>query len=478
MPTTTRMTPYHLLTRSVSSKPASIALAMVFVAGCTLTPDYERPELAVPQAYVEPAKTEASFANLPWWELFEDDVLVSLIQASLEHNKDLAIAVARIDEARAALGVVRANQYPFIDAGASAGRTKGSEAINPLSSDSSDFYDVTAQATFEVDLWGRLSRSTEAARAELLATEATQRNVTITLVSQVATTYLLLLDLDERLAISRRTRETREEYLGIIQARFDKGTVPQLDVAQAEIEAADAEASIATFDRLVHQTENALRVLIGAYPGPIARGTTLEDQQMRGDIPAGLPIELLERRPDVFAAEQQLAAETARIGVARANRLPSLALTGSYGSQTEEFSDLLSGNSERWSFFADLFAPIFNSGQLKNLETAQRARTEQALLSYELTVLEALRDVEDRLIEVRTNAAEHKARLRQREAARDAARLSRARYDGGVVSYLEVLDSERSLFQAELLASQTTQQQLSAVVRLYQALGGGWPAQQ
>jgi multidrug efflux system outer membrane protein len=451
---------------------------LVSLAGCTLTPDYERPDLDVPEAYHEPASIDPSVANIPWWELFEDDALNALVRASLENNRDLGIAVARVDEARAILGVTRADQFPVVDVQGSGGRFQDSEAVNPLTGGQDfDNFDVTAFASFELDLWGKLRRATEAARADLLATEAAQRNVTISLVANVATTYLLLRDLDDRLAISRRTLKSREDSLGIIQARFDKGVVPALDVAQAEIEAADAQASIAAFQRQVRQTEDALRVLIGANPGPILRGDSLQEQTLDIEVPAGLPIELLQRRPDVFAAEQVLAAETARIGVARAQRFPSLTLTGSFGSQTDEFSDLLDNDTEQWSFFGNLFAPIFNAGQLKNIELAQRARTEQALLNYEQTMLEALREVEDSLISMHTWAIELAARERQLRAARTAAELSRARYDGGVVSYLEVLDSERSLFSTEILESAARQERLNSIVRLYKALGGGWPAQ-
>jgi multidrug efflux system outer membrane protein len=292
----------------------------------------------------------------------------------------------------------------------------------------------------------------------------------------VANSYFLLLDLDGRLEISRRTLKSREASLDIIKARFDRGTVPELDVNQAEIQAAQAQASVAQFDRLVRQAENALSVLLGERPRLISRGGGLADQDLPLDVPAGLPVELLERRPDVFAAEQALVAETERIGVARARRLPSLTLTGSFGYNSRDLDNLLDGDAETWGIFGDVFAPIFNSGQLRSAEEAQRQRAEQARLRYEATVLDALRDVDDSLTAIRTFRDEHAARLRQLAAAENAARLSHARYDGGVVSFLEVLDSERNLFDAGILESQTRQQKLNAVVSLYRALGGGWPA--
>ncbi len=453
----------------------TLAITGALLSGCMVGPDYQRPGVDVPEAYVEPAATDPSIANQPWWKIFKDPILVELIDDALANNQDLGIAVSRIEEAAANLGITRANQFPFLDVQASAGRLRTSESLVP-GSDSRNDYSVGGVASFEVDLWGKLRRATEAARADLLSTEAAARNVTITLISAVATIYFELLDLDERLAISERTLESRKDSLDIIEARFEKGTVPQLDVNQAEIELADAEASVAGFERAVRQTENALSVLTGSRPQRLQRGNLdLTEQTFPELIPAGLPMELLERRPDIFAAEQQLAAETARIGVARAQRLPSINLTGSFGYASRDLDDLLDSDSESWSFFGDIFAPIFNSGQLKAAEEAQRQRAEQARLAYQSSVLDALRDVDDSLTAIRTFEAEHAARQRQLKSARNAATLSRARYDGGVVSYLEVLDSERTLFDSELLETETLQQKLNAIVSLYRALGGGWP---
>ena len=453
---------------------------LALLGGCAVGPDYERPPLDVPDHYlqsdVQPASTDPSIANLDWWELFDDPELEALIRAALANNKELAIAVARIDEAAAVLGIVRADQFPVLDAEGSAGRISNSEDLIPFAETRDDYF-LGASAAFEIDLWGKLRRATEGARADLLGSEETARAVTISLVAEVATTYFLLRDLDHRYQVATRTLTSREDSLDIIRARFDKGIVPELDVNQADVEAADAQASIAAFERQVIQIENALRVLIGANPGAVTRGLPLDRQTVPVDVPAGLPVTLLERRPDVRAAEQAFAAATARIGVARALRLPSLGLTGSYGSATDDFDNLLDNASEQWDFFGSIFAPIFNAGQLKAQEHAQIARAEQARLDYELTVLSALQDVENALTAIRTFRAEHAARLRQLAAAQTAARLSRARYDGGIVSYLEVLDTERSLFQSELLESSTRQQSLVAVVQLYRALGGGWPAQ-
>jgi multidrug efflux system outer membrane protein len=341
-------------------------------------------------------------------------------------------------------------------------------------SSASNNYALAAGLSFEVDLWGKLRRATEAARSDLLATEAAYRNVTISLVSSVASTYFLLRDLDERLVISRDTVDSRRDSLAIIQARFDKGTVPELDVNQAQIELAIAEVAVASFERQIAQTENALRILLGRNPGPVTRGKALVQQVPPSVIPVGLPSELLQRRPDLLTAEEQLKAATARVGVAEALRYPSIGLTGSYGLASDDLSDLNSSDARTWNIGANLFAPIFNSGKLRAQAEVQRARTEQALLNYETSLQQALREVDDALAAIRTYHAEHAARARQTVAARNAARLSRARYDGGVVDYLEVLDSERSLFNAELDQSTTLRLYLNAIVELYKALGGGW----
>jgi multidrug efflux system outer membrane protein len=452
------------------------AFLLLLVSGCTLTPDYERPALDVPESYVQPADGGASIANLEWWSLFRDAQLQYLIRTALEENKDLRAALQRIREARALLTFTRADQYPFIDGSGSVSRDRPSKILFP-GSETSNNYSLSADLSFEVDLWGKLRRASEAAEADLLATEASYRNVTISLVSNVASVYFLLRDLDGRLRIARDTVKSRSESLQIIQARFDKGTVPELDVNQAQIELAIAEAAVSAFERETVQAENALQFLLGRNPGAVQRGLPLEQQVLPSDIPVGLPSELLQRRPDLVEAEERLRAETARIGVAEALRYPSIGLTGSLGLASDDFSDLTDSDARTWGLGGGLFAPLFNSGKLKAQAEGQRARTEQVMANYESTLLRAFREVEDALVAIRTYHAENAARQRQATAARNAARLSRARYDGGVVDYLEVLDSERSQFSAELDESVTQRQYLNAIVELYKALGGGWNPQ-
>jgi len=452
---------------------AVVMLGTLFVAGCAMGPDYERPESDMPESFMQPDDGGTSIANLNWWELFEDEQLNTMIKIALEQNKDMAIAISRIEEARAALGFVRSEQYPQFDVSAGANRGNsipGTAVIAPISNN----FVLAGNLSFELDLWGKLRRSTEAAQAELLATVDAGNSVMITLIADVASAYLLLLDLDTRVAIADRTLETRKESLGIIQARFDRGTVALIDVNQAQIEMYDAEAQLAAFQREDVQVENLLNILLGQHPGVVEREPRDIYSVVTVEVPAGLPSELLERRPDVRVAEQQLAAQTARIGVAEAIRFPSLSLTGSLGLASDELSGFFTSDNKTWGLSAGLIAPVFNAGQNKRRVEVEVARTEQALLNYEQTVLQALQEVEDSLVGVHTYEREVLSRENQKKAATSAAMLSRARYNGGVTSYLEVLESERSLFSAELLASSTHREQLVAYVTLYKALGGGW----
>ena len=454
------------------SRSAAFATVLVLSA-CAMGPDYEKPEVPVPDAFQQPTIPGASIANLKWWELFQDEELTRLIEMALINNKEVAIAMARIEEARAALGFVRADQFPNLDGTAGASRGNLIPGAG-LPGSINETFVLAGNLSFELDLWGKLRRSTEAARAELLATVEARNVVTITLISDVASVYLLLLDLDERVSIAQRTLETRQDSLNIIQARFDHGTVPLIDVNQAQIELADAAAQLAALERENQRAENLLSVLLGQNPGSIVRARGKEEKLFPPEIPAGLPSELLERRPDVRQASQQLAAQTARIGVAEALRFPSLSLTGTFGLASTELDDFFSSDNKAWGLSANLLGPVFDAGRSKSRVEVERARTEQLLKNYELTVLRAFQEVENALIDISTYRDETLARHRQVTAARSGSKLSLARYNGGVTSYLEVLESDRSLFRAELLASSTSRQQLVSIISLYKALGGGW----
>ena len=453
-------------------RPALILMS-VWLGGCAVGPDYERPEIESPESYDEQINQGATFANAAWWTIFQDAELNRLITIALEENKDLAIAAARVEEARARAGFARGDFYPQIGVNASGQRGNLGETIIP-GSGIQENYGLTADLAWEIDLFGRIRRSSEAARADLLASEYARRTVYIALIADVANAYFLVRDLDARLEIAARTLATRHDSTELIRERFNKGTTPMLDVNQAEIQEATAAADLAAFERELVQAQNLVSILLGRNPGNISRGGSLAELTATPAVPAGLPSELLERRPDILAAEQQLAAQVARIGVAQALRFPQLSLTGTAGLASNDLSNLIDSDASIWNLGANLFQPLFTGGKNKQRVEIEKARAEQLLKQYELTVLQSFREVEDALVAIRTYRDETAAREMQTRAATNASMLSRARYNGGVTSFLEVLDTERSLFQAELATSEVRRARLEAVVALYKALGGGW----
>ena len=458
-----QLTRYHL-------RPAAV-LTTLLLAGCMLGPDFVPPTVETPVEYRFDADKAAVDVNLKWWELFDDPLLNELVITALENNRDVKIAVSRIEEARATLGFTKADQYPRIDIEGDA-RTG-----NFFGGGRSDTTDKTAfiapTLSWEIDFWGKFRRSTESAQSDLLASEYSLRTIQLSLISEVASTYYILLDFRQRLQISKNTLESRLKSLDIIQQRFDEGIIPELDVNQAQIQKEIAQASIPLFERQIAQTENALNILLGRLPGAIRSGDSLGDQLVPPDIPAGLPSSLLERRPDVAQSLYQLQAQTARIGVAEALRLPAISLTGLLGVASSELSNRTS-EGVVWSAGASLTGPLFNFGKNQRRVEIEEARTRQVLFFYENTVLTAFREVEDALVAVETLKRQVDSVDRQARAARNANRLSKDRYDQGITSYLEVLETERQLFSAELDLSELKQLQLSAYVGLYKALGGGW----
>jgi len=454
------------------------AFLLLVFAGCKLGPNYKSPELEVSEQYRFDSLMVDTLANFSWWELFQDQQLNSLINIAIQENKDVKIAGARIAEARAFMGVAKADLYPKFDIQAQA--TRGTFIGNQVLDDPANLYLIAPTLSWELDFWGKLRRSTEAAQAELMAQEYAHRQILISLISEVTSTYFVLLDFNSRLEIARRTLATRRESLRIIQERFDKGIVAEIDLNQAQIQEAIAATAVPSFERAVAQTEHTLSILLGRNPVAVRLNVTLQDQTLPPNIPPGLPSQLLARRPDLLQAEEILHAQTARIGVAEAARLPSISLTGLVGVVSTDLSNLTSGDAVAWNLSGQLLGPLFAFGKNKRKVEIERYRTEQALYDYEQSVLIAFAEVEDALIEVETLGREFAARTRQLNAASNAASLSQARYDGGVTSYLEVLESDRSQFDAALATSQTRQQQLNAYVKLYKALGGGWisPAEQ
>ena len=460
----------------IRRRTALLSFLAFLLNGCLLGPDYQRAPQPVGEIYIEPVRPGDSIANLKWWEVFTDPTLAGLIRESLEANKDLKVAVARIEQARAILGFTRADQFPQISVAGNADRTRVSKNIAVAGSNPFNDFGIFADLSFELDIWGKLRRATEAEEAALLSTEYAHRAIVVSLVSQVASSYFHVLGLEDRLRISEETVGNRKSNTELIQARFKKGVVPELDVNQAQIEEADVRVESADFERELRQTEHALSVLLGRVPGPIPRGQTLDQISLREDLPAGFPAELLERRPDVLSAEETLRSEVARIGVAEANRLPTLNLLGFVGLESEQGRNFFEGDSFSWSIGGSLLGPLIDFGKSRSAQEAQEASARAALGTYEQTVLQAVREVDDALVAIRTSKDAYLQRGIQTKAARNAGRLSHARYDEGVTSYLEVLDIERSLFDAEIGYSTNRELYLTSIVQLYKALGGGWEA--
>lgn len=443
--------------------------------GCAVGPKYSRPETQEPALYVQAAAQTDSVTNLKWWEVYQDSLLQSLIQTSIDSNLDLMTAVYRVEEAKAILGYNKANLYPFLDYSA-IGRTTEfrNQSEQAGVTFSQNMVGLLGNVSWEIDLWGKLRHANRAAYAELMATEEARKSVYISLVAQVAELYFQLRGLDERQEIAQRAYETRLEYLEIITARFEKGNVSELDKLQAQQIAASAKAQIYSIERGIIQTENALNILLGRTYMPISRGLENDQQQLPLEIPSGLPSELLERRPDIKIAEQQLIAQTERIGVAVALRFPSLSLTGLLGLASPQISTLFGSQSVLGVASGQLAGPLFRFGQNKRRVEAERAKATQLGFQYEKTILTAFAEVENSLAEIRTYSNEFDARQTQAAASEKSLMLSKALYDNGYTSFLQVLDAEREYFNAEYEKSVALQNQLISTVRLYKALGGGW----
>ena len=441
------------------------------VTGCMVGPNIEKPVVNASEQFRFDSIPDDTMVNLEWWEMFNDPDLDTLIHLALEYNQDILIAVSRIEQAYAALGVSKADLFPQF--GYDASVTYGKPDPSGVSTADGARFVVTPSVYWELDFWGRVRRANEAARAEILASEEALKYVQVGLITAVADGYFQLLDFDKRLEISRRTWETRKQSLWIIEQRFEKGIVPEIDLNQAQQQEAIAAAAIPGYARYVARTENWLSILIGQNPRNIKRGY-LDNQVVPPDIPVGLPSELLTRRPDVLQAEQQLYAETAMIGVAQAMRFPSFSITGALGVASSDLSSLVTGDALIYNVGGSILGPIFNWGRNKRRVEIQKEMAKQALYNYEKAVLNAFREVDDALVDVHTYNSELAARERQKVAAVNAARLSRARYDGGQTAYLEVLETERSMFSAELEASATKGYYLASYIYLYKALGGGW----
>jgi len=459
-------------------------LSAILLTGCTVGPNYKRPPVTVPANFRAPsplpAPQAASLADLKWFEVFNDERLQDLVRVALEQNYDLLDAAARVQEARASLGIARSNQLPQLEA-------SGALEISRLSRDGqfplpqsfvSSQNRNWGQATlnllsFEVDLWGRLRRSTEAARASLLNAEENRKAVISSLVSEVAGDYFQLLELDGELQISQRTLESRRESLRLVGERQGGGVATRLDLRQAEQLVSSAAQTIPVVRQQIEQTENRVSLLLGRNPEGVARGRSLIEQEVPA-VPAGLPSALLERRPDIRAAEQALIAANANIGVAKAAYFPQISLSGVLGGQSTRLANLFSGPNGAWSFVPQVTQPIFTGGRLKSNVRVAEAERERAQIAYQKSIQTAFSEVSDALI---AHQRTHESRIELETlviALQDRKSLAYVRYRGGVDTQLNALDADRDLFQAELTLAQIRYAELLSVVQLYKALGGGW----
>ncbi len=464
------------MTRSVRIIFSFVVAALL--SGCTIGPDYKRPAVARPETFRGQATAEAaSLADVPWWEAFQDPILKGLIQDALGSNYDVRIAAARVQEARANLGVARSDYFPSLDYGVGASRARmlpgvlgGVGAQAPAS----DLYSATMSMSWELDIWGRIRRSNEAARATLLSTEDARRGVWLTLVSDLAQAYFQLLALDVQRQIARDSTQAYQGTYDLFLDRLNHGIASKLETSRALGALGVAQATIPQLERDIVARENQIRILLGKAPGPIPRGQPMYQQPVVPAVPAGLPSALLERRPDLRQAEQQLVAANARIGVAKAEFFPKLSLTSLFGTASPEMSALTGGTATIWAVAGMFSGPLFNAGRTRGIYRASIAQWEQVRLQYEQAVLTALREVSDALTAL--------AKLTDAEAGQDTAVRALAdavdhatdRYRQGLASYYEVLEAQQQLYPAQITLAQIRQDRLLTYVRLYKALGGGW----
>jgi outer membrane protein, multidrug efflux system len=450
------------------------------LAGCTLGPDYQRPQVAAPASFQYEPKDAAATADTLWWQQFQDPVLDQLIAEALVHNTNIQIAAANVEQAAAFLTQTRSQLFPTVGYGAGAQRERTREpafaALIPNYPNPASAYQAALQASWEIDLWGRIRRQSEAAYANVLATDEARRGVILSLVAQVASSYLQLRGLDAQLEVAKRTLQTYKESVDLFTLQFQYGQVSMMNVAQAQSQYETAAAQIPLLESQIAQTQSSLAVLIGRDPGPIVRGKSVYDLQLP-QVPAGVPSALLERRPDLLQAEQQLVAANAQIGAAKALYFPTISLTGAYGNASADLSKLFTGPAKVWSYAGTLAGPIFTfgavSGQVAQAEAAQRA----ALLNYQLSIRNAFADVDNALVANSKLQEQLDAQIKLVAALQQYTDLARLQYDGGYTSYSTVLQAEQALFPAELNLASIRAQVFGSAVNLYKAMGGGWVTQ-
>ncbi len=443
---------------------------------------YQQPPTRTPDEFrgAEPTVpvTASSIGDLKWFEVFQDEALQNLLRTALNQNYDLRLAVARINQARANVGLARSNQFPQFEVGTDVTTTRESAAAFPVpgfTGLSTTFGEAFLNLlTFEVDLWGRLRQQTRAARAQLLSSEEDRRTVDTVVVSDVATSYFNLIELDMELEIANRTLSVRQESLRLISARQQGGLATMLDVRQAEQLVYEASQVIPDTERLIEQTENQISLFLGNYPGPITRGASLVQQKELPAVPAGLPSSLLERRPDIRSAEQLLIAQNALVSAAKRAYFPTISLTGTLGFESNSLANLFSSPNRFWNFVPQITQPIFTAGRLKSNVNSQRAQREYALAFYQQTIQTAFSDVSNALVQYRRVREIRTQQELLVDALIDASRLAHLRYEGGVDTLLNALVVDTSLFNSELSLAQTRRNELLSIVQLYKALGGGW----
>jgi outer membrane protein, multidrug efflux system len=455
-------------------------LMMLGLGGCLLGPDYVRPKVDVPPSFRFEYQDAADVANTAWWEQFQDPVLNELIATALAENRDVKVASARVDEFMGLLVSTRSALFPQASASFGAARDRVSKGaaiavpagVGPVFNQ----FRADVSGAWDIDLFGQVRRETEAARANLRASEESRRATILTLVASVASSYIALRSLDRQLEIAQNTTDSRAESVQVFELRFKGGQTSQMELAQSQSEYQATAATIPQLEAQIAQQEDALSVLLGHNPGPILRGRALAALGTPA-VPAGLPSDLLERRPDLQQAEQNLIAQNALIGAARALYFPSISLTGLLGSVSSQFSNLFTGPSKVWLFAGSVTVPVFTGGNITGQVHQAEARQQEALFTYEKAIQVAFQQVGDALIALQKSREQLDIQGKQVDALRTYLRLARMRYEGGYTSYIEVLDAERSLFNAELQYTQTRSTTLTSLVSLYLAMGGGWVVQ-
>jgi multidrug efflux system outer membrane protein len=458
-------------------KAIILLIVAVSLAGCAVGPDYKRPDVDIPQSFRFEEKEAKNLANTVWWHQFDDPVLNELIQIALQENKDLKVAAARIEQFMGQYMTTRASFFPQIGAGGSGGMERLTERshppIGPGVDKRNDIWEVFLNGSWEIDIWGKIRRATEGARAGILSSEEGRRTVILSLVAAVASAYIDLRDADREMEISRKTADAYRESLRIFELRLKEGFSSAVEVQMITAEYEQALTRISFFEKTIPQLENALSILLGRNPGPIPRGRTLDELALP-EVPSGLPSDLLAQRPDIRRAEQDLISANAQIGVAKALYYPTISLTGIFGFASTDLSKLFRSGSETWSWSVPVTMPIFTAGAIRGQVQFTEGQKQEFIVRYQQVIQTAFREVDDSLVDQKHTKGQLEASGRRVTALKEYARLAQLRFDNGYTSYLEVLDANRTLFNAELDNAQTKATLFRAFVNLYKAMGGGW----